>query len=423
MSLFPRAPSRARSLLLLAICVDFNALPVAAQNIATAPSAVTVSSASLALAEAFQLALAQQPWTLAASERQREQQSRETLADSWLADSPTIASSLKTGNRDGLREFEVEISAPIATASRRSLQVASARGESAVYTANLAQLALKLAGEVRDAYWAVLLAAGELTLADDEVKRAERVAADSARRTATGDSARVDTLQAELTVQTLRSTRVEAEQRLNAAKQVLRGLIGDAANRGLADSVEVRDSALSRALNDHPSLRLARQSEQLARTKLNEASMFTNGKPTLSFALTNERSNGGANASTARIGVSFPFGGTQRAAPRIAQAGAELAEAQASVPLLRRQLEADAASAQAAVVSAERRIEVLAERGRLANEVATLYAKAYRLGELDLPTRLRAEGERANANLALSRARIELKHAISRVNQALGLLP
>ena len=423
MSFFNRAPLCARSILFLAIFTSLTVLPAGAQINTTSRSAVTATSALLTLAESFQLALAQQPWTLAASERQREQQSREALADSWLADSPTIAFGLKTGSRDGLREFEVEISAPIATASRRALQVASVRGESAAYTANLAQLALKLAGEVRDAYWAVQLAAGELTLAEDEVKRAEQVATDSARRTAAGDSARVDTLQAELTVQTLRSTRVEAEQRLNAARQVLRGLIGEAANRGLADTVEPRGNVAPRALNDHPSLRLAGQTEQLARARLNDASALTNSAPTVSFALTNERGNGSANASTARIGISFPFGGTQRAAPRIAQAGAELAEAQASVPLVRRQLEADAMSAQAAMVSAERRIEVLTERGRLANEVATLYAKAYRLGELDLPTRLRAEGERANASLALSRARIELMHAISRVNQSLGLLP
>ncbi len=423
MPLFPRAPVGARCLLVVAICASFMALPVAAQNTATAPSGVTASSASVSITEAFQLALALQPWTLAASERQRELQSREALADSWLADSPTIASGLKTGNRDGLRELEVEISAPIATASRRSLQRASVRGESAVYAANLAQLALKLAGEIRDAYWAVLLAASELTLADDEVKRAELVATDSARRTAAGDSARVDTLQAELTVQTLRSTRVEVEQRLLAARQVLRGLVGDAASRGLSDRAEARGNGTQQVRDDHPTLLLASQSSLLARAKLSEASGLTNAAPTVSFALTNERSNGVANASTARIGISVPFGGTQRATPRIAQAGAELAEAQASIPLLRRQLQAEAGSTQAAVISAERRIDALTERERLANEVASLYAKAYRLGELDLPTRLRAEGERANANLALSRARIELKHAISRANQSLGLLP
>lgn len=429
MSLLHRASFRARPLLVLAICISLSTFPVAAQNGNSARSTPTTAIASVTIAEAFQLALAQQPWTLATSERQREQQAREALADSWLAESPNIATGLKMGNRDGLREFEIEIAAPIATPTRRSLQVASVRGESAVYAANLAQLALKLAGEVRDAYWTVQLTAGELTLADDEVNRAEQVAADSGRRLAAGDSARVDTLQAELTVQTLRSTRVEAAQRVNAARHQLRGLLGDAANHALADAAETIASDALGALNDHPSLRLANQLEHLARAKLNEASTLTQGAPTVSFALTNERSSanygsvGSSNASTARIGVSFPFGGTQRATPRIRQAGAELAEVQASVPLLRRQLEAVAASAQAAAVSAEQRIDVLTERGRLANEVSTLYAKAYRFGELDLPTRLRAEGERMSANLALNRARIERKHAISRVNQSLGLLP
>ena len=438
MPLFPQAPLRALSLLPLAICITLSTLPVAAQNAATTRSplpAAASAHASLAITEAFQLALAQQPWTRAASERQREQQAREALADSWLSDSPTIATSLKTGSRDGLRELEIEIAAPIASPARRSLQLASVRGESAVYTANLAELALKLAGEVRDAYWAVQLTAGEMALADDEVNRAERVAADSARRTAAGESARVDTLRAELTVQTLRATRVEAVQRVNAARHVLRGLIGDAANLALTDVTETIGSDAPGALNDHPSLRLAGQSAQLARAKLNEASTLTQGAPTVSFALTHERSNaslgssnsnggnGSSNASTARIGVSFPFGGTQRATPRIRQAGAELTEAQASIPLLRRQLEAVAASAQAAAVSAEQRINVLTERARLAHEVATLYAKAYRFGELDLPTLLRADGERMSANLALNRARVERKHAISRVNQSLGLLP
>jgi outer membrane protein, heavy metal efflux system len=415
MSLFFRARKRAHASLVLAMCISASVVPVAAQ--------IAAPPASLSIADAFQLALSQQPWALATSERQREQVSRETLADSWLTDSPSIASGLKTGNRDGLREVVVEISAPIATASRRALQVSSVRGEAAVYAATTAERALKLAGEVRDAYWAVQLATVDLGVAEDEINRALQLATDSARRTAAGDSARVDTLQAELSVQTLQSMRIEAEQRLNATRQGLRALIGDVANRGLVDAGETRDTEPKRALNNHPSLRLADQSTQLARTKLNEASALMNAAPTLSFALANERSNSGGNASTARVGVSFPFGGARRATPRIAQASAELTEAQASAPLLRRQLEAEAATAQALVLSAEQRMDALAQRERLAREVAQLFGKAYRLGERDLPTLLRAEGERAQATLALNRARIELKHAVSRVNQSLGLLP
>jgi outer membrane protein, heavy metal efflux system len=386
-------------------------------------SALLSAATPLTLSVAFRIAVSRQPWASARDEREREQLAREAVADSWLADVPTIGSGFKTGNRDGLREFEIEISAPIASPSRRSILLATARSESESYRANVEQEKLKLAGLVRDAYWAVQLAAVERDLASDEVQRSEQLAADSSRRTKAGESARVDTLQAQAAVQTTYSARIAAEQRHEATKQTLRALIGVRGASALADSEETRSTARASALDEHPSLKLAAKTVQLARAKLNEVLVLTNTAPSVSFTLANERTNSSASATTARIGVSVPFGGSQRATPRIAQANAELAESQATIQLTRQQLEADATTAEATVSSIERRIATLSERSRLATEVAELYAKAYRLGELDLPSRLRSEGERASANLALSRARIELKHALSRVNQSLGLLP
>ena len=432
MSKFPRTSVCVRALLALAIGTNLSVTPASAQStlVTLSPASdpavsatATALTATLGLNEAFRIALAQQPWTAAADEREREQRSREALADSWLAENPTIASGLKTGRRDGVREFEVEISAPIASASRRSLQVSTARGESAAYGANIAQHTLRLAGEVRDAFWALQIAASGFAFAEDAINRSQHIATDSARRTAAGDSARVDTLQAQANLQTSRGARIEAELRLSAARQGLRALVGDAAIRQLAEIPETRIALTPALLNAHPSQRLANHTLLLARARLNEAAALVNGAPTLSFTLGNERSNGSANSATARIGVSLPFGGDQRATPRIAQAGAELAEAQAGEQLVRRRLDAEARATQEAVVASERRAEALSERARLSDEVADLYAKAYRLGELDLATRLRVEGERAAASLALSQARIEIKHTISRANQSLGLLP
>ncbi len=389
--------------------------------------AVTASARTpLSLTEAFRLALEQQPWISSQAERQREQQARLTIADAWFADSPTIASGLRAGSRDSLREFEIEISAPIATTSRRNLQVATARGEAGAYAANVSQQTLKLASEVREAYWATALAVSELTLNDDEVGRAEQLARDSARRTAAGDSARVDTLQAQAMLQLARSNRADAEQRLANTRQALRALVGDAAIHPLRDSAEASPSTGDSLRADHPLLRSAEQSIVLARARLNEASMLVNAPSMLSFTVGNERtSNSGSTASstTARIGVSVPFAGGQRATPRIAQASAELAEAQSHERLVRRQLIAEIDGANAALAASGRRVAILIERASLATEVATLYAKAFRLGELDLPTRLRVEGERAAALLALTRARIERHAAVSRANQSLGLLP
>ena len=52
-----------------------------------------------------------------------------------------------------------------------------------------------------------------------------------------------------------------------------------------------------------------------------------------------------------------------------------------------------------------------------------LFQKAFRLGEADLPTRLRIEFEATEAERQLARARIDLAAAISAQRQALGLLP
>ena len=71
----------------------------------------------------------------------------------------------------------------------------------------------------------------------------------------------------------------------------------------------------------------------------------------------------------------------------------------------------------------ETRWGLMAERARLSTEVQALVAKAYRLGESDLPTRLRADSEKFEADLSLARARVGLQRAISQLNQALGLLP
>ena len=62
-------------------------------------------------------------------------------------------------------------------------------------------------------------------------------------------------------------------------------------------------------------------------------------------------------------------------------------------------------------------------RYMLAADTQRLLARAFALGELDLIARLRAENERFEAELQFTRAKLEAARAISRLNQALGVLP
>ena len=75
-------------------------------------------------------------------------------------------------------------------------------------------------------------------------------------------------------------------------------------------------------------------------------------------------------------------------------ANAELIEAETRLALERDRFQAEIDAARAELAEA-RTIETLAqERYQLAADTQALHDKAFRLGELDLPTRLRSENER-----------------------------
>ena len=122
--------------------------------------------------------------------------------------------------------------------------------------------------------------------------------------------------------------------------------------------------------------------------------------------------------TSVRFALRIPLGGDSRNAAKLAAALAELDTAQAQADAVARQTEADVAAAHAGLDAARSQEAFAAQRATLA-----LVAKSYQLGESDLPTRMRADNEKLDADLSLARARIELQRAISQLNQSFGTLP
>jgi len=137
-----------------------------------------------------------------------------------------------------------------------------------------------------------------------------------------------------------------------------------------------------------------------------------------------ERPVAGAPTGTSvKLSVRVPLGEGPRNAARIAAAQAEVDTAQAEADAAERAARA-AIEAAGAGLDAARQVEALAaERERSAREIQALIARSFQLGESDLPTRLRAETERFEAELAHARARLETRRATARLNQAHGVLP
>ena len=123
------------------------------------------------------------------------------------------------------------------------------------------------------------------------------------------------------------------------------------------------------------------------------------------------------------VGLRVPFGAGARADARQAEALAAAQEAQAMTLQMRARLQAQAASALARLRGAQAQWQATHRQAQLAQESKNFFDKSFRLGETDLPTRLRIEQEAVQAQKALSRARIDVSAAWSAWWQAMGELP
>ena len=104
-------------------------------------------------------------------------------------------------------------------------------------------------------------------------------------------------------------------------------------------------------------------------------------------------------------------------------ARAEALETEGQLRLERERLVADLEAARVRVESGRAQLAAAEKRAQLARESRGFFDKSFRLGESDLPTRLRIELEAVEAERQNARTRIELAAAISALRQAMGLLP
>jgi outer membrane protein, heavy metal efflux system len=123
------------------------------------------------------------------------------------------------------------------------------------------------------------------------------------------------------------------------------------------------------------------------------------------------------------LGVRFPLGSSARYQAKLANAQADVAETQAKLANEQEQLVMHIESLRRRV-EASKTIQAAAEkREMLTQESRGFFEKSFRLGQTDLPTRLRIELEALDATKQAARTRIDVAASISTLRQALGLLP
>ena len=383
------------------------------------------------LSQAFDAAWARQPEAAALAARRDATRAQLQSAAAWTPEPAAIELSTRAdGLNRNLRalEYEVGIAIPLWLPGERARTLAVAQADGRVVESRIRSAQLRVAATIREAWWNWQRASAEADTAQGQLENARRIAADVARRLKAGDLARADQHQADGAVAGADAAVAQADAAMSVARQHLRTLTASPDSNLQAAHADISaepDPGLAVADSEmHGDLLAVKDRAAVAEGSSALAATQSRANPELMIAATRDR---GAAADpwqqSFRVGVRIPFGAGPRHDARTAAARADAIELQTQLNLERARLAGERDSARARTDAARAQIAASDRRVQLARESRGFFDKSFRLGETDLPTRLRIEAEAAEAERQAVRARIELASAISTWRQALGLLP
>lgn len=379
------------------------------------------------LKDLFDAAWARQPEAQALQARRDAVRAQRRAASAWTPEPPALEASHKTDRltrNDGARELEVGVAVPLWLPGERSGTNALAEAEAAAVESRAEAARLRLAAAVREAWWSWQRAGIEVEVARGQLDNARALASDVARRAKAGELARADQHQADGAVAAAEGGLAQAQAAATVALQQVKALSGAPVATVPVATPTAEPEPPSADAPAHPALAELQDRAAVAERAAALASTQSRANPEVTLAATRERGAAGERyGQTVTLAVRMPFGGGPRHDSRVATARADATEAQAQLALDRARLQAEREAAVARIEAARAQLAAAERRATLARETRGFFDKSFRLGETDLPTRLRIDSEATEAERQSARSRIELAAAISAWRQALGLLP
>ena len=392
--------------------------------------ATDTPSASTGLARALEQAWRLHPQAAGLDAREAAARAAQEVAAGLTPEPPSVAiGSLNDRyNRNlGRQEWEVGLAVPLWLPGQKAAREVEAATRVEEAAAKRVALRWGLAGELREAWWSLAAARNDNALAIRRLATAQALEADVRRRYTVGELSRIDANLAQAEVLAASAEQAETETALLQAEQALRTLTGTVAPQDMgeeAPTTRVRSGGLPGVPDVHPSLIAAAAAARSARARVTVAEESRRAAPELALRVVRERSDFAepyANTVGIRLKIPFSSGPLVRRETLAAQAEADQADAEMVRAQTRTQLEAK--QAERVLASSERQFLMAQERRQLSAENLRLSEKAFSLGESDLATLLRIRAAAFDAEAFLDRQRVARAAAISRLNQALGVLP
>lgn len=383
-----------------------------------------VAAEPLGLSEAARAAYTRDPDFEALRQRRREAQALQREAASLTPAAPSLAGRYESDrlNADtGVREYEVFFNIPIWRPGQRSARGAWAEAFNRDVDTAQSALRLQVAGLLREAVWEAALRRNEAALTAHAWHSADTLARDIERRVELGERARGDALKAREESLRLRSADIAAQAEYRHALHRYRNLTG---LERLPLRAEETQSPLRAVADTHPLLAHQLSRTEEARRALGVARRERTDNPSLTLSARQEQAVHGLDPVDS-LGLSFtlPLGLGVHGKSKVGAANTRLAEAEADLTRLRRRLDLDLEAAEHELHTVRERHRLAGERRALAEENLRQSKLAFELGEIDITELLLSQTRFFNARRDAQGLRIAVSRAISRYNQAAGVLP
>lgn len=385
---------------------------------------LTFASHGQTLAQALEQAWSRHPQAAAQNAHKAQAQAQADLAAGLTPAPPSLSlsnSSDRLNANTGKNEWEIEWSVPLWLPGQSATRILESDSAAVELEARGLALRLQLAGELREAWWAVSAARLAVTLAQRRVESASALASDTTRRFKVGELARVDANLAQNERLAAESEWLESRSALHQAEQAYQLLTGAKAPVRLAEEVA---ATLPDTTPIHPQLAAAQAVAQLAHARLNVAEKNRRDAPELAVRLVRDRGEFNTPyANSIGIKLTVPFSSSARMRQESSAALAEEAQAQAELAQIRQRKVLDEDKARFDIEVAQQQLAKARERLSFTLDTLRLAEKAFSLGESDLSSLLRARLSQFEAEAFVNRQQIAYFAGVSRLNQSLGVLP
>lgn len=333
----------------------------------------------------------------------------------------------RQGRNLGKQEWEVELAIPLWLPGQKDARGIEADSRVAEAATRRVAVRLDVAGEVREAWWSLAAARSAMALAICRLDTARALDKDVKKRFKVGELSRIDANLAQGEVLAAEAEAIESQAVLLQAEQAFHLLTGTVAPADLGEeSVATGRDPLGAAASAelHPQLAAVAAVARSARARVKLAEETHRAAPELSFRVVRDRGDFAepyGNSVGIKLKIPFSSGSQVRRDNSAAQAEAEQANAEMRRAEIRVQQEIE--RAHRAVAATERQWMMAQERRTLSADNLRLAEKSFALGEADLAMLLRIRAAAIEAESVRDRQRLARAAAISRLNQALGVLP